>query len=60
MERILIDAADDDDWERIEDQLDAEGIDYDYDEGGRMIVADEDVCAVIEIAEDCGVAADVI
>ena len=27
MERILIDAADDDDWENIETQLDAEGID---------------------------------
>jgi len=60
MERILIDAADKDDWESIEAQLDAEGIDYDYDEGGRMIVADEDVCTVIEIAEDCGVSADVV
>lgn len=48
MERILIDAADEDDLESIEAQLDAEGIDYDYDEGGRMIVADEDVCTVIE------------
>lgn len=60
MERILIDAADEDDWESIEAQLDAEGIDYDYDEGGRMIVADEDVCTVIEISEDCGVSADVV
>ena len=60
MQRILIDAADDNDLESIEDQLDAEGIDYDYDEGGRMIVADEDVCTVIEIAEDCGVSADVV
>lgn len=60
MERILIDAADEDDWESIEAQLDAEGIDYDYDEEGRMIVTDEDVCAVIEIAEDCGISADVV
>ena len=60
MERILIDAADDDDWENIETQLDAEGIHYDYDEGGRMIVDEEDVCTVIEIAEDCGVSADVV
>lgn len=60
MQRILIDAADDNDWESIEDQLDAEGIDYDYDEGGRMIVADEDVSVVIEIAEDCGVSAGVV
>lgn len=60
MQRILIDAADDNDLESIEDQLDAEGIDYDYDEGGRMIVADEDVSVVIEIAEDCGVSADVV
>lgn len=60
MERILIDAADDDDWETIEDQLDANGIDYAYDEGGRMIVDEEDVLAVIEIAEDCGISADVV
>lgn len=60
MERILIDAADDDDWETIENMLDANGIDYAYDEGGRMIVDEEDVLAVIEIAEDCGIAADVV
>lgn len=60
MERILINTVNAEDWENIEAQLDAEGIDYDYDEGGRMIVADEDVCTVIEIAEDCGVSADMV
>ena len=58
MERILINTANAEDWENIEDQLDANGIDYDYDDGGRMIVSEEDVDAVLEIVEDCGVSAD--
>lgn len=40
MERILINTANAEDWENIEDQLDANGIDYDYDDGGRMIVSE--------------------
>lgn len=60
MERILFDTTDAEDWENIEDQLDANGIDYDYDEGERMIVSEEDVDAVLEIAEDCGVSAELV
>ena len=43
MERILINTANAEDLENIEDQLDANGVDYDYDEGGRMIVSEEDM-----------------
>lgn len=60
MERILINTANAEDWENIEDQLDANGIDYDYDEGGRMIVSEEDMDAVIEIVEDCGVSTELV
>lgn len=60
MKRILINTANAEDWENIEDQLDANGIDYDYDEGGRMIVSEEDMDAVIEIVEDCGVSAELV
>lgn len=60
MERILINTANAEDLENIEDQLDANGIDYDYDEGERMIVSEEDVDAVLEIAEDCGVSAELV
>lgn len=60
MERILINTANAEDWENIEDQLDVNGIDYDYDEGGRMIVSEEDMDAVIEIVEDCGVSAELV
>lgn len=60
MERILFDTTDAEDWGNIEDQLDANGIDYDYDEGERMIVSEEDVDAVLEIAEDCGVSAKLV
>lgn len=60
MERILINTANAEDWENIEGQLDANGIDYDYDEGGRMIVSEEDVDAVLEIVEDCGVSAELV
>ena len=60
MERILINTANAEDLENIEDQLDANGIDYDYDEGGRMIVSEEDVDAVLEIVEDCGVSAELV
>ncbi len=60
MERILINTANAEDLENIEDQLDANGVDYDYDEGGRMIVSEEDVDAVLEIAEDCGVSAELV
>ncbi len=60
MERILINTANAEDLENIEDQLDANGVDYDYDEGGRMIVSEEDMDAVIEIVEDCGVSAELV
>lgn len=60
MERILINTANAEDWKNIEDQLDANGIDYDYDDGGRMIVSEEDVDAVLEIVEDCGVSAELV
>lgn len=60
MERILINTANAEDLENIEDQLNANGIDYDYDEGGRMIVSEEDMDAVIEIVEDCGVSAELV
>ena len=60
MERILINTANAEDLENIEDQLDANGIDYDYDEGGRMIVSEEDMDAVIKIVEDCGVSAELV
>ena len=60
MERILINTANAEDWVNIEDQLDANGIDYDYDDGGRMIVSEEDVDAVLEIVEDCGVSAELV
>lgn len=60
MERILINTANTEDWKNIEDQLDANGIDYDYDDGGRMIVSEEDVDAVLEIVEDCGVSAELV
>lgn len=60
MERVLLDAIDAKDLENVETQLDANGIDYDYDEGGRMIVTGEDVNAVLEIAENCGVSAELI
>ena len=60
MERILINTANAEDLENIEDHLDANGVDYDYDECGRMIVSEEDVDAVLEIAEDCGVSAELV
>lgn len=60
MERILINTTNAEDLENIEDQLNANGIDYDYDEGGRMIVSEEDMDAVIEIVEDCGVSAELV
>lgn len=60
MERILINTANAEDLENIEDQLDANGVDYDYGEGGRMIVSEEDMDAVIEIVEDCGVSAELV
>lgn len=60
MERVLLDAIDTKDLENVEAQLDANGIDYDYDEGGRMIVAGEDVDTVLEIAENCGVSAELV
>ena len=60
MERILINTANAEDLENIEYQLDANGVDYDYDEGGRMIVSEEDMDAVIEIVEDCGVSAELV
>ena len=58
MERILINTTNAEDLENIEDQLNANGIDYD--EGGRMIVSEEDMDAVIEIVEDCGVSAELV
>lgn len=36
MERILINTANAEDLENIEDQLDANGVDYDYDEGAAV------------------------
>lgn len=60
MERILINTTNAEDLENIEDQLNANGIDYDYDEGGRMIVSEEDMDAVIKIVEDCGVSAELV
>ena len=60
MERILINTTNAEDLENIEDQLNANGIDYGYDEGGRMIVSEEDMDAVIEIVEDCGVSAELV
>lgn len=60
MERILINTTNAEDLENIEDQHNANGIDYDYDEGGRMIVSEEDMDAVIKIVEDCGVSAELV
>lgn len=60
MERILFNTTDTEDWKSIENQLDRKGIDYDYDEGCRMIVAEEDVDVVLEVADNCGVSADIV
>ena len=50
MERILFDTTDAEDWKSIENQLDIREIDYDYDEGCNMIVAEENVDIVLEVA----------
>ena len=60
MESILFDTTDTEDWESTENQLNRKGIDYDYDEGCGMIVAEEDVDVVLEVADNCGVSADIV
>ena len=60
MERILFDTTDAEDWKSIENQLDIREIDYDYDEGCNMIVAEENVEIVLEVAESYGISADIV
>ena len=51
--RIFI--ADDDDRATAEGLLDCELIDFDYDNGDRMIIAEEDFDDVCDILEDNGI-----
>ena len=43
MTRIFIDTDDAENYEDIESELEAYNIDFDYDDGGRMMVDDSDV-----------------
>ena len=60
MERILFDTTDAEDWKSIENQLDIREIDYDYDEGCNMIVTEENVDIVLEVADSYGISADIV
>ena len=58
MTRIFIDTDDAENYEDIE--LEAYNIDFDYDNGGRMMVDDSDADIVIDIIEDFGVKASIV
>lgn len=52
MTRIFIDTDDAENYEDIESELEAYNIDFDYDNGGRMMVDDSDADIVMDIIED--------
>ena len=54
MTRIFIDTDDAENYEDIEYELEAYNIDFDYDNGGRMMVDDSDADIVMDIIEDFG------
>lgn len=49
MTRIFIDTDDAENYEDIESELEAYNIDFDYDNGGRMMVDDSDADIVISL-----------
>lgn len=51
MTRIFIDTDDAENYEDIESELEAYNIDFDYDNGGRMMVDDSDADIVMDIIE---------
>lgn len=55
MTRILVKSDYDEDYENIESELDAYGMDYDYDDDGCIIVDDSEADVAMDIVEDCGV-----
>ena len=59
MTRIFIDTDDAENYEDIESELEAYNIDFDYDNGGRMMV-DSDADIVMDIIEDFGVKASIV
>lgn len=60
MTRIFIDADDAENYEDIESELEAYGINFDYDDGGRMMVDASDADIVMDIIDDFGVKASIV
>ena len=60
MTRIFIDTDDAENYEDIESELEAYNVDFDYDNGGRMMVDDSDADIVMDIIEDFGVKAAIV
>ena len=60
MERICVYEDDTATLERVNDLLDAAGIDYDFDDGDRYIIQSEDVDEALNIMEEVGVDADLV
>ena len=58
--RIFIDTDDAESYEDIESELEAYDIDFDYDDGGRMMVDDSDADIVMNIIDDLGVKASIV
>lgn len=60
MTRIFIDVDDAENYEDIESELEAYGINFDYDDGGRMMVDASDADIVMDIIDDFGVKASIV
>ena len=60
MTRIFIDTDDAENYEDIESELEAYNIDFDYDDGGPMMVDDSDADIVMDIIEDFGVKSSIV
>ena len=60
MTRIFIDTDEAESYEDIESELEAYDIDFDYDDGGRMMVDDSDADIVMNIIDDLGVKASIV
>ena len=60
MERIYVDVTDDEILEELNEQLDDADIDYDFDDGGRYLIDEDDVEEALRIMEDAGVDAELV
>lgn len=60
MERIYVDETDDEILEELNEQLDDAGIDYDFDDGGRYLIDEDDAEEALRIMEDAGVDAELV